>query len=307
MTDIPATESFVAPTWAASITSVSDAKEQLLGREVEYYEIDFKNDDVDEVEHSRMQELSEVIFNNLLHASPSPPDSLEDKKKAAYIKSQSNALKKCKVLMKTAERVKDASSRCMLAVEAAVKLHRDGIPTYELDQDDEVEDSALEQVPPRKRKRSLKFSGYYINFSSKCSDRIIEMAGFVRDNKLVARDVLTGQAMDSFARAPSPFAKRKQGNLKSNTTKAKYHKGGQEAEKRLQAKEEQARLQAEEETGENDDTAGEVDEDKQQMQMQLINATTLSPKVKNSKRTKRDNDPEGKEDQATKRKKSAKE
>ena len=115
--------------------------------------------------------------------------------------------------MTTTEGQYDAVAHCVLAVEAVVVLHRSSIPARE-----------LHAITASKRAKDRinayrTLTGYTVDMDTKCSQRILDMAGFVKINKRVALDLLKGHGVDDFARSPRGYAIRKDTNQKGNKKK----------------------------------------------------------------------------------------
>ena len=194
-----------------------------------------EHDDFEDVEIYRAVELAARMFRGLLRKHADPPEYLDDEGKQKYSKSQTQALKQCEGMMKTIEDIDDASSYCTLAVKAAVDLHRTGIPVNKLrmgkrateviEKKDEVED---DDDQPALNTQVWIMSRYRVDISTKCSERIERMAEIVEENKLVARHLLKGTALDDFAHSPEGFLGRKGKNFEGNVKKGKNIQDGKQ-------------------------------------------------------------------------------
>ena len=245
-----ATQQTATPSWDPAITGTAAALRHLFGPGRECQKITIANDDVGHVEQNRMQQLAQRIFDSILEPVSEPPNDLNDDGKEWYRNTHTNALEKCKVLMTNTT---DASARCMLAVQAAVRLHRIGIPKSELKPKKAVAAPANDQVPAKRQRKTNKsesirtITNYLVDQTSICGARVLLMADHVKNDKLIGLDVLKGDGLDDFARAPNGYAGRKRTNKKGNYLKKDL------LEEPMEARKEEKKRKAEEEAEESDE------------------------------------------------------
>ena len=217
--------------FSTTITNFEEARGQLLKPGTTYYRLNIKNDNVDDVE-GRIAELAKVIFDNLL-LLPKPSDDLDDEQKKLHTKRQETHLKKCQNKMTTEEDCEDASARCLLAVEAALRLHKKGIPKNKLMQGVKEQGSAADHnnnnnTTNTSGKKIVKTrTSYIVDTSTKCKERVEKIADLVKDNKLIAADLLTSlDKLDDISIAVDHYLGRKESNIRGNAKKADQLKDG---------------------------------------------------------------------------------
>ena len=204
--------------WDPTITSFADAKKQLYENDLAFREVHIPNDDVQDVEHNSLLELSKIMFDDLLQDPAETPQKVKAASQGKYRAHQKDAHEGCKAPMATNEGISHAAACCMHVVEAAVGFHNEGVPTNAFAQSEEATSSATTSKPNCRRVLKTK-SGYTIDVAPACSERILNMIAYVPVNRLVAKDVLNDREIHDFARAPFAFLNRKQTDFDGNELK----------------------------------------------------------------------------------------
>ncbi|KAK3721359.1 hypothetical protein LTR37_003235 [Vermiconidia calcicola] len=242
-----------APVWAPSITSLDAAKEHLSGRVLTYRKLTVKDDDVDRVGQQDLLEHAQTIFANLRSQPAAAPNKVSEALHAEYAESQQTALGFCEKWMDTVEKCKTASARCMLLIGTGVELHQRGIPSNELKPRRATKTEGPSTKTKGKRamgknevnegqKEAKEFmttiSGFPVDTESRFSERFTKVAAHVKNNKLIALDVIKGQKLNDFLRPPDAFLARKITNFNGNKIKEDRQKAGKALEDQKKAEEE---------------------------------------------------------------------
>ncbi|KAK5115591.1 hypothetical protein LTR85_009762 [Meristemomyces frigidus] len=169
-----------------------------------YYKLQLPNDNITQLDNIRHHQLSEEVFDAILHEPASAPMHLSEGDVSRYNEKQEKAYQQCKEYLSTETGVIDARACSNRVVYAAKHLHLHGIPEIEL----------------KARKKTTK-TGYTIDSESTCLGRIQKMIALIKDNKRIALDILKGLfcPLDDFARAPDDYAERKMVNFNVNKNK----------------------------------------------------------------------------------------
>ncbi|KAK3721113.1 hypothetical protein LTR37_003403 [Vermiconidia calcicola] len=229
------------PVWAPSITSLEAAKEHLSARVKTYRKLNVKDDDADRVEQQELLNQAQLIYANLRSQPAATPNKVPQARHAEYAESQQTALGSCEKWMDTVEKRKTASARCMLLVGTGVDLHQIGIPSNELKPRRATKTEGPTTKTKGKRamgknevnedqKEAKEFvttiSGFPVDTKSKFSERFTKVAMHVKNNKLIAQDVIKGEKLDDLVRAPDAFFARKITNFNGNKIKEDRQKAG---------------------------------------------------------------------------------
>lgn len=220
--------------WDFNIKSADDAKDQLGNKPT--YSVRADADDFDAVDNISIDQLSKSLFSALLSAPKQPPTSVKDPEK--YGRSQVDAYKKCLEQLETAEDVGDASARCRLVIEEALKLHKNGISVSELSKNflqslQNHQQGAMKNN--RQPGRPLTRTNLYMDVGVTCGQRIELMIDAVSRNKLVALDLLHGGKVSDLVRCPTTFLERKTTNFNGNRQKHDLEKEGGDARRKRDA------------------------------------------------------------------------
>lgn len=221
-TNTPSAQAAAAPeeddtsAWKHVFEDAGAAKQHLYGDDSdEKILFPLENDSVDEVKQKELEgELSQMMFDSLLHEPAAPPQHWTEDEKAKYLEGQRWAMEWIKRHLQSEEDVANACARVKLVVHSAVDQHENGIPRNQL----------------KPRLRTTK-SGFSLEAGLKCLDRVRIMIDAVRDHKYVAKDVLTIDNLVDLARAPAAYLDRKLSNRKSNHQKTVDAKAGQDLRK----------------------------------------------------------------------------
>ncbi|KAK3074490.1 hypothetical protein LTR53_003039 [Teratosphaeriaceae sp. CCFEE 6253] len=123
--------------------------------------------------------------------------------KLEFQKQQENYRKKISSMMQTEQQQINVTANCILAIEAAVKIHEVGIPQ-----------ALHRQVTDHPNKAANKAILSALQLT--CSQRLEAMIEQVKMYKLVSLDVLEGTNLDKFAMHPAAYGKEKIDCLRSN-------------------------------------------------------------------------------------------
>ena len=222
--------------WDASISSANDATAQLLNKPL--HSVSVSDDDFDEIDDDTIIVYSEELFTALLQPPAQPPSDLDAGKKEKYCSSQLQAYAACGKLMETEDEVGDASARCRLAIEEAITLHREGIRVNELTKESfasiqkaQTEAKKKNRALPKPRTRT----GFSMDDDIPCTQRIEMIITAIRQNKLVALELLDGRKVSDIVRCPTHFLERKRDNFKSNRGKHDDQKVGGDLRRKKEA------------------------------------------------------------------------
>jgi hypothetical protein len=165
--------------------------------------LDIKNDDHEEV-NLNIQDFAKQFFDAVLIPGIRSYPGLEDINKKKFRNQQDAAMRKIKELLNNPTKQQFARARCVLAVDAAIFVSENGIPS-------ELYHKALTK-PDAKSDRYA-----HADLKSKCSERLANMTRVVRDYKQVAVDLLKhGKDLHKLAYDADWVADEKVVYLKSN-------------------------------------------------------------------------------------------
>lgn len=139
-----------------------------------------------------------------LSADPAPaPDGYSNGHANHYDKAMERSMKKVQGKMQSRFYCTRAKVYCMELVQKAVIVHTNGIPK-----------EVYKDVDKAKK----------LDTAIKCGERVERLINVVRDNKLVAEDVIAGYHLDEMAYGPFAYCGTKEANIKN----AYQRKGGNE-------------------------------------------------------------------------------
>ena len=197
------------PHYSFHFHNINDAQDYFMSASTSLQKLSLQNDDWASIK-SNLHVHAQGLYYALSHEPAGVGKHVPDEESEVYATTrQQAALNRIK---KTIE--KDplaAEARCILTVAEVISVHENGVPNAMFS-----------------KQSSDRFG---IEADLICSERMQRVTSSVRDNKHVALNVLLGQSVDSFARAPARFLEKKVDNLKVNTRKARHIKQGKDAKK----------------------------------------------------------------------------
>jgi hypothetical protein len=212
-------QSINVPLQSQAINNLYDAYERSINTTVDSTMLGIVGDDYQVVEEN-IATYAAKMFDALL-VVPALISSMSDtpNRYERLIKKQ---LEKIKPWLENDEDQLDVKANCFIVIDAAIKLHRDGISDHKIARTIDkpnYADSGNQRIVVRIQTRNPASSIYC---ALKCSERVERMITAVKSNKYVAFDVCKGDqtCFRLFANDPDTFSKAKHRNMQGNTRRA---------------------------------------------------------------------------------------
>lgn len=178
--------------WSFDMDSVAAAARHLSGgSQSSLYQLTIPNDNAHAVGLNQMIMLGQQLLDAALCDNIKAAPVIGGNYTRAYRAVQHARLQECHEMTAPKKGAKDATTRCMLAVNTAVMHHLIGIPGAVLRNLEAVHRSTKKRPPPL-----LTTSGLKVDVDSACSTRVRKMIEHVKACKVMAKDILTGTGVE---------------------------------------------------------------------------------------------------------------